>query len=172
MPLRCNPIDSWSCTSALHLNRLWAELTCTELKRKHTCWMTAQIVHWLTLPCHCPLILWSPWRVCHGMTSPPSFSISFLFHPLPPPLLHLLLTLSTHPLPPPHQLWGIPMQLCYTHCWTSPGLMSDLLGSGSHTKGYCLYTFVQFVWSFFIGNNGQLPFSWLTPFSALPVCYI
>ncbi len=73
---------------------------------------------------------------------------SFLFH------LWLHLTLSTRPLPPLCQLQSIPAQLHYVHCQTSPRLMSDLLGSGSHAKGYCLYTFVQFVWSFFIGNNG------------------
>ncbi len=95
--------------------------------------------------------------VCHGMTSPPSFSISFLFHSLPLPsstYFWLHLTPSTCPLPPLHQLQGIPMQLHYVHCQTSPGLMLDLLRSSSHAKGYCLYTFVQFVWSFFIGNNG------------------
>src|SRR5258707_6974023 len=85
---------------------------------------------------------------CHGMTSPPSFSASFLLHPLPHPsftYFQLLPTLSTHPPPPSCQLQGIPMQLCYIHCQTSPGLMLDLLRSSSHTKGYHLYTLVQFV---------------------------
>src|SRR5260221_12057625 len=86
-------------------------------------------------------------RYCHGTTSPPSFSVSFLLHPLPHPsftYFRLLLTLSAHPPPPLHQLQGIPTQLHYVHWQTSPGLMLDLLGSGSHAKGYCLYTLVQF----------------------------
>src|SRR5258708_4504832 len=33
----------------------------------------------------------------------------------------------------------------YIHCWTSPRLVPDLLGSSSHTKGYHLYTLHTFI---------------------------
>src|SRR6266436_3344939 len=100
----------------------------------------------LQVPIHCPQLSFHLATLntqCHGTTSPPSFSASFLLHPLPLPsftYFQLHLTLSACPLPSPHQLQGIPMQLHYVHCQTSPGLMSDLLGSGSHAKGYHLYT--------------------------------
>src|SRR5258708_16347675 len=60
-------------------------------------------------------------RYCHGTTSPPSFSISFLLHPLPLPsftYFQLYLTPSTHPPPPPCQPSGIPMHLHYVHSCT------------------------------------------------------
>ena len=56
------------------------------------------------------------------MTSPPSFSVSFLSCPLPLPsftYFQLHLTPSAHLPPPLHQLQSLPAQLCYVHCWTS-----------------------------------------------------
>ena len=91
---------------------------------------------------------------------------SFLFH------LWLHPTLSTHPLTPPHQLQSIPAQLCYIHCRTSPRLMSDLLGSGSHAKGYCLYTLYNLSDLSSLVIMGNCLSSWLTPFSTLPIHYI
>src|SRR6266436_10097858 len=56
--------------------------------------------------------------ICHGTTSPPSFSVSFLFCPLPLPsftYFQLHLTPSAHLPPPLHQLQSLPAQLCYVH---------------------------------------------------------
>ena len=68
----------------------------------------------------------------------------FLFPPLPPPSIHL------QPCPLvlcllPCQLWGILTQPHHVHCQTSLRLVSNLLGSSSHAKGYHLYTFHTFV---------------------------
>ena len=65
------------------------------------------------------------------------FSSLLPFSPLPPLSIHLqLCPLVLHLLL--HQLQGI---LTQPH----PGLVPDLLGSGSHAKGYCLYTLHTFV---------------------------
>ena len=90
---------------------------------------------------------------------------SFLFH------LWLHLTPSAHPLTPPCQLQSIPTQLHYVHCQTSPRLMSDLLRSGSHTKGYHLYTLYNLSDVSSLVIMGNCLSSWLTPFSMLPVHY-
>ena len=91
---------------------------------------------------------------------------SFFFH------LQLHPTLSACPLTPLHQLWSIPTQLHYVHCQTSPGLMSDLLRSNSHAKGYHLDTLYNLSDLSSLVIMGNCLSSWLTPFSALPIHYI
>src|SRR5258707_4806191 len=76
------------------------------------------------------------------------FSSPFPFLPLPPPSVHLqpCLTPSTHTLPPSAPtLRHTHATPCYIHSQTSLRLMLDLLGLGSHAKGYLLYTFNTFV---------------------------
>ncbi len=86
-----------------------------------------------------PIQDWSTCRTCI-MVWPPFFPFSslssFLPHPSHP--------LSTSDPIQPHlcQLQGVLMQLCYVHCQTSLGLTLDPLRSGSHAKGYHLYTLV------------------------------
>src|SRR5258708_4309452 len=72
---------------------------------------------------------WAAWWVVSWYNLS-SFLSCLQLHPTP----------SACPLTPPPQLQSIPMQLHYIHCWTSPRLMSDLLRSSSHAKGYHLDT--------------------------------
>src|SRR5258708_26798757 len=64
------------------------------------------------------------------------------------------------------------MQLLYVHCQISPGLMSDLLGSGSHAKGYHLDTLYNLSDLPSLVIMGNCLSSLLAPFSTLPIHYI
>ena len=71
----------------------------------------------------------------HPMTLAPSFHSSLTLSNT----LHLS---SASSAPTPRHTHMTP---CYIHSQTSLGVMPDLLGPGSHAKGYLLYTFNTFV---------------------------
>src|SRR5258707_6923383 len=109
------------------------------------------------------------------MTSLLSFSISFFLCPSPlSSFTHfqLHLTLSACPPTPLHLLLSILMQLHYIHCQTSLRLASDLLGSGSHTRGTVYIPLPNLSDPSSLTIMGNCLFSCLTPFSTLPTGHI